>query len=124
MGAYLRQTTVHGFRHLDIRKGSASWTRLAWSMVIPLSFVVSGWIVANSLDDIRRNPESTSIDSVPIQGSVQRERETVNVNCNVVLYKKVQLSWFLGKNIFNFFAKLKACTINNLLCKNVDRQRN
>ncbi len=70
MKRYLRDTTIHGFRHL-LRQGkgeSDAW-RLAWAVVIALSFGGSGFIVASFLRDHNQNPMVTTIDFVPIQGS-------------------------------------------------------
>lgn len=61
----LRETTIHGLRHLV--EGRSPAERLAWVLILGGTFALLGLVLTGSFREAQRNPLRTSVESVMIK---------------------------------------------------------
>ncbi len=62
---FLRATTLHGLRYL-VEEGSAA-VRLAWGLLIAVSFSLVGLVFLTALEESERSPFVTNVDMVDVR---------------------------------------------------------
>ncbi len=65
--SYLRQSSIHGLRHLVDQEDNAVLVRLVWAIALTATFLILPVVICNSQQDYSAAPVATTSDFIPIQ---------------------------------------------------------